>query len=193
LASLNVCIQAMNTQGPAWDLPSVNGSWNVITAVFGSSPGPGKDPFSSSRSPADPLILIVEDNPLDVFLIRDALKTAGVRGAIHVVDDGPAATAFFDQANADENAPCPSLILLDMNLPKKSGAEVLQHLRASGRCSRALVLIVSSSDAPRERTAVDGFQVAGYFKKPSEYASFMKLGPLVRDLLQEPGPNQAPS
>lgn len=58
------------------------------------------------------------------------------------------------------------------------------------RYRRAAVLIVSSSDAPRERTAVAGFEVARYFKKPSEYASFLKLGPLVQDLLKEPDPNQ---
>jgi chemotaxis family two-component system response regulator Rcp1 len=136
------------------------------------------------------LILIVEDNRLDVYLIHDALQKAGVSADIQVVADGQAATAFFDQADADENAPCPTLILLDMNLPKKSGAEVLKHLRGSARCRRATVLIVSSSDAPRERTAVAGFEVAGYFKKPSEYASFLKLGPLVQDLLKEPDPNQ---
>jgi two-component system, chemotaxis family, response regulator Rcp1 len=130
---------------------------------------------------------------MDVYLIRDALQAAGVRAGIEVVDDGQAATAFFDQVDADENAPCPSLILLDMNLPKKNGAEVLMHLRESARCGRAAVLIVSSSDAPRERCAVAGFDVSGYFKKPSEYASFMKLGPLVRELLRQPDPNPPPS
>jgi CheY-like chemotaxis protein len=156
-------------------LPSVNESWNVITAVFGSSPDQEKDPASASRSRSDlqapePLIPIVEDNKMDVFLIRDALKEACVRGSVRVVADGKAATAFFDQADADENEPCPALILLDMNLPKKSGAEVLKHLRANTRCRRAAVLIVSSSDAPRERTEVASFDVAGYFKKPGEYA-----------------------
>jgi CheY-like chemotaxis protein len=184
LASLNDCIQLMNTPGPAWDLPSVNGSWNGIGAVFGSSPGPAKDLPSSSRSPQtrEPLIVIVEDNRLDRYLIRDALRAAGGKADIHVAGDGQAATAFFDQVDADENAPCPTLILLDRNLPKKSGAEVLKHLRASVRCCRAAVLIVSASDAPRERTAVEGFEVAGYFKKPSEYTSFLKLGAIVQNL-----------
>lgn len=98
--------------------------------------------------------------------------------------------AFFDDADANRDAPCPALVLLDMNLPKKSRAEVLKHLRASVRFRCAAVLIVSSSDAPRERNAMDGLDVAGYFKKPSEYANFMKLGPLVRDLLAEPDQSQ---
>jgi DNA-binding response OmpR family regulator len=141
------------------------------------------DPSPLEPRGSEPLILIVEDNRMDVFLIRDALQAAGVRAEIHVVSDGNAATAFFDQADADENAPRPALVLLDMNLPKKSGADVLKHLRASLRCGGAAVLIVSSSDAPRERHAVAGLEVAGYFKKPSEYASFLQLGAMVRDLL----------
>jgi DNA-binding response OmpR family regulator len=126
---------------------------------------------------------------MDVFLMRDALQAAGVTAGIDVVSDGNAATAFFDQADADEKAPCPALVLLDMNLPKKSGAAVLKHLRASPRCRGAIVLIVSSSDAPRERNAVAGFEVAGYFKKPNEYASFLQLGAKVRDLLKEADSN----
>jgi DNA-binding response OmpR family regulator len=86
----------------------------------------------------------------------------------------------------NQNVPCPDLVLLDMNLPKKSGNEVLQYLRATERCRYAAVLIVSSSDTPRDRASVETFTVAGYFKKPSNYAEFMKLGSVVRDLL-EPG------
>ena len=67
---------------------------------------------------------------------------------------------------------------------------MLKHLRASARCRHAPVLIVSSSDAPRDRAAVETLGVAGYFKKPSELREFMKLGPLVKGLLasrQRPG------
>jgi CheY-like chemotaxis protein len=147
-----------------------------------SGPGKGSTFFFTIPANARALILIVEDNRLDRYLIRDALRAAGGKADIHVAGDGQAATAFFDQVDADENAPCPTLILLDRNLPKKSGAEVLKHLRASVRCCRAAVLIVSASDAPRERTAVEGFEVAGYFKKPSEYTSFLKLGAIVQNL-----------
>jgi hypothetical protein len=62
--------------------------------------------------------------------------------------------------------------------------------RKSSFATRAAVLIVSSSDAPRECTAVAGFEVAGYFKKPSEHVNFLKLGALVQDLLKEPDPTQ---
>jgi DNA-binding response OmpR family regulator len=103
-----------------------------------------------------------------------------------VVRDGYAATNFFDAADADPSAPCPDLILLDLNLPKKSGAEVLKHLRESRRCHAAQVLIVSSSDSARDRASVEDFGATGYFKKPTEYQEFMKLGLIVKTLLDNP-------
>lgn len=116
--------------------------------------------------------------------MREAIASAGIDANIDVVQDGHSATQRIDGADANEQIPCPDLILLDMNLPKKSGDEVLHHLRASVRCRNTRVLIVSSSDAPRDRAAVETFAVSGYFKKPSNYVEFMKLGPMVRELLE---------
>ena len=91
---------------------------------------------------------------------------------------------FFDAVEADKNIRCPVLVLLDMNLPKRSGNEVLNHLRQSTRCRAARVIIVSSSDSPRDRASVADLGVAGYFRKPSDYAGFMRLGPLVKAVLK---------
>jgi DNA-binding response OmpR family regulator len=68
----------------------------------------------------------------------------------------------------------------------KSGCEVLHHLRESRRCKTAQVLVISSSDSARDRASVEGFGTAGYFKKPTAYAEFLKLGPLVKSLLDKP-------
>jgi chemotaxis family two-component system response regulator Rcp1 len=158
----------------------------------GSNPSQGKDqPSISPSQPKEtigevPDILIVEDSNPDIFLIREALNSGEVKANVHVVRDGCAATNFFDAADAKPNAPCPDLVLLDMNLPKKNGAEVLKHLRESKRCRGARVLIISSSDALRDRASVEGLSAAGYFKKPPDYAEFMKLGPLVKALLESP-------
>ena len=130
------------------------------------------------------LILLIEDNEADVFVIRKAVTTAGINADFHVVYDGKDATQFFDAADADENAPCPDVVLLDLNLPRKSGDDVLKHLRASRRCRNATVLIVSSSDALSDRNAVASLGIAGYFKKPFDYAEYMQLGPLVKRLLE---------
>ena len=131
-----------------------------------------------------PRILIVEDSKTDVFLIREAIDNCGIRADIDVVRDGYSATQYFDAADRNAAAPCPDLVLLDLNLPKVSGGEVLEHLRASSRCKDAKVLIVSSSDAPQDGGAVEKLHLAGYFKKPSQYADFMKLGPLIKESLE---------
>jgi len=125
----------------------------------------------------------VEDSKTDAYLIREAIQGRRINADIDVVRDGYAATRYFDEADASETAPCPDLILLDLNLPKTGGDEVLKHLRASVRCQHAKVLIVSSSDAPADRTMVANLAVSDYFKKPSSYAEFMKLGPIVERLL----------
>jgi CheY-like chemotaxis protein len=124
----------------------------------------------------------VEDSKADVFLMREAIQKSEIDADIDIVRDGHEATRYFDSADADQNACVPDLILLDMNLPKRSGDEVLKHLRAGQRCKSVRVLIVSSSDGPHERRAVETFGVAGFFRKPSSYAEFMKLG-LIVDLL----------
>lgn len=180
----------MSIPAPELDLPSVNGLWNAILGGSGSNPNQEWDQPSTSLSrtsdlnPRLPDILVVEDNDTDVFLIREALETAEVSANVHVVTDGHAAIKFFDAVDADENIRCPALVLLDMNLPKRNGNEVLNYLRQTTRCKEARVIVVSSSDAPRDRALVADLAVAGYFKKPSDFAGFMRLGPLVKAVLE---------
>ena len=126
----------------------------------------------------------MEDNKGDVFLIREALETAGVDADLFVVHNGNDATRFFDAADRDENAPCPHLVLLDLNLPKKSGDQVLAHMRNSMRCRNAMVMIVTSSDLAVERRTLTALGATAYFRKPSEYAKFLQLGPIVKSLLE---------
>jgi DNA-binding response OmpR family regulator len=161
----------------------------------GSNPSRGKDqPSVSPSRPKEvsgdlPDILVIEDSKTDVYLIRKALESGEVNANVHIVRDGYAATNFFDAADADPNAPCPDLVLLDLNLPMKSGAEVLHHLRESRRCKTAEVLVISSSDSARDRASVEGLGTAGYFKKPTNYTEFLKLGTLVKSLLDKPTPS----
>lgn len=136
-------------------------------------------------------ILIVEDNRADVFLIRESIEKARLDADLYVVQDGEKAIRFFDQADQDPSAPCPVLVLLDINLPKKPGRDVLRHMRQSRRCAKSLVVVVSSSDSERDRAEMGNLGVNGYFCKPSDYADFMKLGELVKGLLDrrsEPRP-----
>src|SRR4051812_26593178 len=127
-------------------------------------------------------ILIVEDSKTDVFLICEALQSVLLDAVIHVVYDGEQATRFIDVADASDSNPRPDVVLLDMNLPRKNGDDVLKHLRASRRSKDARVIIVSSSDALRDRAAVAGLGVACYFRKPFDYDEFMKLGGVVKEV-----------
>jgi CheY-like chemotaxis protein len=164
------------------------------TAVSGSNQNPDKARNSASRSPSDSTqtrrpwhILIAEDNKADVALIHRALKRSGIEAHIDVVDDGEKAMKFFEQADADATAPCPDLILLDINMPRYKGGDILRKLRASSRCKNALVLVVTSSDSSRDREEMDALGANGYFRKPSEFSEFMTLGQMVRDLLTRKG------
>ena len=124
---------------------------------------------------------MIEDNPADVFLIREAIEASGIKVPLHIVKDGEDATRFFDTADRDNAAPCPSLVILDINLPKKHGVQVLQHLRRSHRCRRASVIVVSSSNAAKDRQDVILNGADAYFCKPSKYDDFLKLADLIRE------------
>lgn len=153
------------------------------------NPNPDEDLPSASHSPSDRPgaecrhILIVEDNSADVFLIRAALNAANIHADVHIVKDGEQAIKIFDEAEGDDRAFCPALVILDVNLPRKQGGEVLEHMRKSPRCGNALVVAVSTSDAARDRENMTRLGASRYFHKPSEYAEFMKLGDIVKELL----------
>jgi len=126
---------------------------------------------------------VVEDNKADVFLIRESIETASLNAAIYVAQDGARAIKFLEDADHDPAAPCPDLVILDINLPRKPGREVLRYMRVTRRCARVPVLVVTSSDSQKDRDDMARLGVSGYFRKPSDYDDFMKLGSLVKDVL----------
>ena len=119
----------------------------------------------------------------DVFLIRKALQKAGVNAQIHVTEDGEKTVRFLELGDVDPTAPCPDLILLDINLPRYKGADILRRLRAGRRSANALVLVVTSSNSLSDRDEMEALGADGYFRKPSDFLEFMKLGDVVRELL----------
>lgn len=156
------------------------------------SPKSAKDPRSASRSQSEQSesavkchVLIVEDNESDVFLIERAIAGTRLCVSLHVVKDGQQAIQFLDEARdqAEAGKPCPDLVILDINLPKKQGGDVLKHLRDISRCAQARVIVVSSSDASRDREQMAELGADAYFRKPSDLDEFMKLGDLIKTIL----------
>jgi chemotaxis family two-component system response regulator Rcp1 len=129
-------------------------------------------------------VLLVEDAEPDVYLMREALKRSGGEFQLQVLEDGEKAVEFIDTLDRDESARCPDLLLLDLNLPKKSGEQVLEHMRRSRRCAHIPVIVVTSSDSPRDKAQTARLGATQYFRKPSRLDEFMALGPLVLSLLR---------
>lgn len=160
----------------------------------GSNPSPDKVLPSSlpsenprpepNRTPLN--LLLAEDNLPDALLLQDAVKGEGLAVRFYVVVDGEKAIDFFTKAEEDPAAPCPHALLLDLNLPRVDGLEVLRRLRAGQRFKDLPVLIVTSSDSPADRNEAARYG-AYYFRKAVSYAEFMKVGPFVRRFLEETG------
>lgn len=103
-----------------------------------------------------------------------------------MAEDGQRAIEFIEKAEADPAAPSPHLLLLDLNLPKRDGFEVLRRLRASGKFKASPVLIITSSDSPSDRDLAAALG-ASYFQKPANYEEFLKLGGVLKQVLSDHG------
>jgi CheY-like chemotaxis protein len=129
-----------------------------------------------------PSILLVEDNPADMLLIREAIEEHDINCELVVVSDGEQAINFIQQIESAAEI-CPSLIVLDLNLPKKSGREVLRRLRESSECNHVPVAILSSSDAQKDREEAARLGAIRYIRKPSNLDEFMKVGEILKGIL----------
>jgi DNA-binding response OmpR family regulator len=127
-------------------------------------------------------IVLVEDNPGDVNLVREALIEHEVEGELIVLSDGEAAVQFIRRLDA-LSAPCPKLVILDLNLPKQSGGEVLKEWRGSNRCGHIPLVVLSSSDALQDRAYAMEAGASHYFKKPSRLQEFMDLGAIFKSMI----------
>ncbi len=120
-------------------------------------------------------VLLVEDNPGDVRLTREALKEGKVWSTLHVVEDGEAALAFVRQQGSYTNAPRPDLILLDLNLPRKDGREVLALLKADENLKRIPVVILTTSQAEEDIVRAYNLNANCYITKPVDFDQFIKV------------------
>jgi CheY-like chemotaxis protein len=125
-------------------------------------------------------ILLVEDNPTDILITREALLQAKVLNKIHVVEDGEAAMQFLHREGAYLDAPRPDLIVLDLNLPKKSGQEVLEELKADPGLKYIPVVILTTSKAEEDILEAYGNHANCYVVKPMNFLNFVDVVKTIR-------------
>jgi CheY-like chemotaxis protein len=116
--------------------------------------------------------LLVEDNPADVRLTREALMDGNVLQNLHVVSDSIEAMAFLRQEGQYIDSPRPNLILLDLNLPRKDGREVLAEIKAYESLRRIPVVVLTSSHAEQDVLRSYDLQVNCYVTKPVDLEQF---------------------
>ncbi len=126
-------------------------------------------------------ILLVEDNPGDVDLTIEALREAKVHNELHVVSDGVEAIAYLRRQGAHAGARLPDLILLDLNLPKKDGREVLAEIKSDPDLKHIPVVVLTSSDS--ERDVLQSYRVHAncYLKKPTDLERFLEVVRSIED------------
>jgi len=135
-----------------------------------------------------PEIWLAEDNPADVYLIREALKQHGVECAVRIASNGKDVLNLLAPGTITH---APSLIILDLNLPRHDGIEILQALRSTEGVAGVPVVVLTSSDSPRDRQTATELGATRYFRKPSNLDHFLELGAVFKELLERPAQDAA--
>jgi CheY-like chemotaxis protein len=177
-----------------WVWPSVRRSWNATAAASGWNLNPNEVPPFSSRSlprdepgsgkaPQQPSIVLVEDNSADVNLVQVALAEHHIDHSLIILKDGEKAVQYIDDVDSGTGA-CPTLFILDLNLPRKDGREVLRRIRLSPRCGALPIIILSSSGAEKDRKEAKSLGATIYIRKPSDLDQFLSIGEKIKELLK---------
>lgn len=126
-------------------------------------------------------ILLVEDNPGDVRLTREALAENKVLNNLHVASDGVEALRFLHREKPYSSAPVPDLILLDINLPKKDGREILSEIKADRELRKIPVVVLTSSEAESDIVRSYNLHANCYITKPMDMTGFLNVVKNIRD------------
>src|SRR5690242_3249859 len=183
----NVCTPAISIPalGSGWPYATV--SWSAMEGESGSNPNRAEGQPSFSPAPSEALhrylIALIEDNPADAFLVQEAITNHHISASVVVIRDGDTAIRAIGAVDADENALQPNLFLLDLNLPTRTGEEVLARIRNSRRLSTTPVIVMTSSGSPKDRATAESLGASRFFCKPSDYDSFMQLGEVIEEML----------
>ena len=126
-------------------------------------------------------ILLVEDNPGDVRLTEEALKEGKVLNNIHLANDGVEAVSFLQKEGKYADAVRPDLILLDLNLPKKDGREVLKEIKKDEALRRIPVVVLTTSKAEEDIIRTYDYHANCYITKPVDFDQFIKVVKSIED------------
>ena len=133
-------------------------------------------------APADLVdILLVEDSPTDAMMTREALEYYKVRNPLHVVEDGVAAMEYLRRVGQYRAARRPGLILLDLNLPRKSGQEVLQEIKGDSELQNIPIIILTTSKAEKDVAKSYGLHANCYITKPVDFTKFTEVVRTIND------------
>jgi chemotaxis family two-component system response regulator Rcp1 len=127
------------------------------------------------------ILLLVEDNPGDIRLTKEALKGAKIDIHLHVVQDGRQAMDFLQRNGTYSDAPRPDLILLDLNLPRMDGRQVLQGIKSDEDLRRLPVVILTTSDAESDILTSYDLHANCYITKPIDLHRFIDIVHSIQD------------
>jgi DNA-binding response OmpR family regulator len=128
-------------------------------------------------------ILVIEDNRSDVFLLDRALKQQDFRFELVHLLNGSEALPFIRREGAHTDAAIPDLIVVDLNLARYTGEDILREIRSASHLSGVPVCVWSSSRSPRDEAAVKNLGVSRFITKPCGLDQFMEIGKILKDLL----------
>ena len=125
-------------------------------------------------------IVVVEDNPVDVYLIRWILQAHALPHVLQVIDNGTHAIDYVNQLAHTERHRSPTIMLLDLNLPQRDGREILQRVKSIPQGSDVRVVVVTSSNNPTDQRETLALGADAYFVKPYHLNEFMQLGDVIK-------------
>ena len=128
-------------------------------------------------------VWLIEDSATDAFVIGEVLQHCEIPFELTVLTDGDAALGLLQRAEACGQPAPPELVLLDLNLPKIPGIQVLAKLRQSPSCATVPVVVVTSSDSESDLRAIAELGVTAYFRKPHSLDAFMSLSAVIKGAL----------
>lgn len=126
-------------------------------------------------------VLLVEDSPSDARLTAKTFEKAKVLNTLHIVEDGVEAMAFLRQTGAYQQSPRPDLILLDLNLPKKDGRQVLEEIRADPKLETIPVVVLTTSEAEEDILRSYQLRANCYITKPVTLQQFVRVVESIED------------